>query len=205
MFALPKCLAAFARPIACLHDLLAMFAWFVAEHCHKCQTPHNELSTRWHCIISSSVIHLPVLPCFADNAGASGASGASCEVHLSSDLTAFDFKQLRVQDYQAILVNTGWEAPYQQQQQQSGVPPPQQQPGHESVGPGPSSTAAAAAVGPGVASWGYGNDAHAWHVGSSSSSSVIARLEKLPVPSLCTKGFIMIWANKEHCSGEVLL
>lgn len=127
-------------------------------------------------------------------------------MHLSSDLTAFDFKQLQVQDYQAILINTGWEAPYQQQQQQSGLPQQQQQSGQEPAGPGPSSTAAAtAAAGPGVASWGYWNDAHAWHVGSTSSSSIISRLEKLPVPSLCTKGFIMIWASKEHCSGEALL
>lgn len=137
------------------------------------------------------------------SAGVSGSGDAPSQVHLASDLTAFDFKQLQVQDYQAVLINTGWEAPYPQQQQQQ-----QQEP---AAGPGPSSTAAAAAgagsaaaaaAGPGVCSWGLGSDAHAWHVGSSGAgSSVTSRLEQLPIPSLCARGFIMIWANKEHCSG----
>jgi hypothetical protein len=35
----------------------------------------------------------------------------------------------------------------------------------------------------------------------SSSSSIVSRLEQLPMPSLCPRGFIMIWANKEHQSG----
>jgi hypothetical protein len=118
-------------------------------------------------------------------------------VHLAPDLAAFDFKQLQVQDYQAILVNTGWETLPQQQQQQ------QDEDDGATAGPGPSSAAAvASAAHPGVNSWGYGSDAHAWHVGSRSGSSVVSRLEMLPVPSLCTKGFVLIWANKEHCSGE---
>lgn len=138
-----------------------------------------------------------------------GPPDAASDLHLAGDLTAFDFKQLPVQDYQAVLINTGWEAPPQQQQtsgqQAPDQPQPQQQ--QDAAGPGPSSLAAAAAAAPGVASWGYGSDAHAWHVGSSSSagggsSSIVSRLEQLPMPSLCPRGFIMIWANKEHQSGE---
>jgi hypothetical protein len=137
-----------------------------------------------------------------------GPPDAASDVHLAADLTAFDFKQLHVQDYQAVLINTGWDAlPQQQQQQEQQQAPvqPQLQQQQDAAGPGPSSSAAAAA--PGVASWGYGSDAHAWHVGSSSgggggSGSIVSRLEQLPIPLLCPRGFIMIWANKEHQSGE---
>jgi hypothetical protein len=140
-----------------------------------------------------------------------GAAETSSELHAAPDLTAFDFKQLRVQSFQAVLINTGWETPAQQppsterqQQQQQQQAPKQQQPRgqqakqqqvQDPAGPGPSSQQAAA--GSGVPSWGYGSSAG----GSSSSSSVVSRLEALPVPQLCPRGFIMIWANKEHLSG----
>ena len=142
-------------------------------------------------------------------AGVTGPPDCPSEVHLAPDLAAFDFTQLQVQDYQAVLINTGWEVtPHTQQQPQQQLSEQQRQaqqqqqqaePEHH-AGPGPSSLAAAAAASPGVASWGYGSEAHAWHVGSS-GSSVVSRLEKLPIPTLCPKGFIMIWANKEHLSG----
>lgn len=159
------------------------------------QGTHISLTGQPPGVTPSVLLHGPAVM----SAGVSGAGDAPSQVHLASDLAAFDFKQLQVQDYQAVLINTGWEAPYPQQQQQ-------QEP---AAGPGPSSTAAAAAAGagpaaagPGVCSWGLGSDAHAWHVGScGAGSSVTSRLEQLPIPSLCARGFIMIWANKEHCSG----
>jgi len=176
-------------------------------------------------------VAVPLL-CALCSAGVAGPPESSSEVYVAQDLTAFDFKQLKVQAYQAVLINTGWEVLQQQQQQQQQQAhalqqqvqqrqqhsldcdkqqqqeQDQQQPDQQNLaGPGPSSQAAAAAAAAtaaqssrsGVASWGHGSSAHAWQ--TSSSSSVVSRLEGLPIPTLCPRGFIFIWANKEHLSG----
>lgn len=95
----------------------------------------------------------------------------ACEVHVAASLSSFAFSSLRVQQYQAVLINSGWEAVQQQgQPQQQGPQQPQGQPpppGRQAEGGG----------------------------------GVTARLAALPIPRLCPKGFIMIWANKEHLSG----
>jgi hypothetical protein len=146
----------------------------------------------------------------------------ACEVHVAPCLSRFAWSSLRVQAYQAVLINTGWEARQQQQQQQQAAVPQQrqqqqqaessQQQQHcrdaETVHKPP---AAAGKMG-GIASWEQyigpelpGCSSTICNSSSSSSTSslpaVVQRLAMLPIPQLCPRGFVMIWANKEHLAG----
>lgn len=48
-------------------------------------------------------------------------------------------------------------------------------------------------------------DAHGSSSSSSSVPAVVQRLAALPVAQLCPRGFVMIWANKEHLAAVVRL
>jgi hypothetical protein len=153
----------------------------------------------------------------------------ACEVHAAFCLARFAWSSLRVQAYQAVLINTGWELrqqqqqqqqqqqhqaafSQQQQQQQQQVASSQQQQHCRDAGTGhkPHAGASQTAL---VASWeqysGPELPGCSSTIGSSSSSSsissslpaVVQRLAMLPIPELCPRGFVMIWANKEHLAG----
>jgi hypothetical protein len=123
----------------------------------------------------------------------------ACEVHVTPCLASFAFSSLRGQAYQALLINTGWEVPtQQQQQQQQQETSPKQQHGSDAV----ASTAVK-----GVPGWEQCSGPVL--PGSSSSSdglpAVVGHLAALPIPQLCPRGFVMIWANKEHLAGAMTL
>lgn len=120
------------------------------------------------------------LPAGTTEAVVAGAAHA-CQVHVTADIPSFEFSSFQIQHYQAVLINTGWEVRQQQQQQQT--------------------TAAAAA---GVPSWSEAAQSSSSSMTSSSRSEVVCRLARVPLSSLCPRGFIMIWVNKEHLSGTAL-
>jgi hypothetical protein len=104
-------------------------------------------------------------------------------------MTSFAFGSLRTAHFLAIMVNTGWEVRAGQQQQQ------QQQQQHLTKQEPPLRA-------------GCGGDCGvpAWRVGSCSmgQDQVVARLARLPIQQLCPRGFVMLWADKEHLAGTTL-
>lgn len=141
-------------------------------------------SVRWPFNVSK-----PTCCCLVGPTAAAGAAGSaptsafaedSCELHITPDIPSFDFTSLQVQQYQAILINTGWEVRPPQQQQQAAL-----EPGVPSW-----SEAAAAALQSSVSS-------------VSSRAEVVKRLAAIPLARLCPRGFIMIWVNKEHLQGAI--
>jgi hypothetical protein len=145
----------------------------------------------------------------------------ACEVHVAPCLSRFAWSSLRVQAYQAVLINTGWEArqqqqqqPFSQQQQQQQQPAfsQQQQQQHcRDAEAGHKPPAAAERTGV-IASWEQYSGPElpgcsCTNGNSSSSRSMsslphsVQRLAMLPIPQLCPRGFVMIWANKEHLAG----
>jgi hypothetical protein len=123
----------------------------------------------------------------------------ACEVHVAPCLARFAFSSLRVQHYQALLINTGWEVTRQQQQQQQQgvVAPQQQQQQQQHLNGVPSWEQCSGPEMPGSANGSSGSSSS-----GSSLPAVVQRLAALPVPQLCPRGFVMIWANKEHLAGE---
>lgn len=126
-------------------------------------------------------------------AAATAPVESSCRVLTTPNIASLDFASaLSGHTFQAVLINTGWEsapAAAQQQQQQEAA-----------AGPGPSSQAAAAAGGGGgVPSWSHKSSGSGG--GQQQQQQSASRLASLPIPSLCPRGFVMIWADKEHLSG----
>ncbi len=117
---------------------------------------------------------------------APAASSSSC--HVVPDLTTFDFRQqLQQVEFQALLINTGWE-------------------GKDSDG-GAHTRDGGATAGPSTAA---GRQPTKQRRGSNNVSvaarvpePTVARLAQLPIPQLCPKGFVFIWAPKQHIQGGV--
>jgi hypothetical protein len=136
----------------------------------------------------------------------------ACEVHVAPCLARFAWSSLRGQHYQAVLINTGWEVRQQQQQQEDARLQQQQHSVDADIRHEPH---AAAGQTRGVPSWEQhsapelpGSSSGSGKSGSSSSAmtglaSVVQRLALLPIPQLCPRGFVMIWANKEHLAGAL--
>ena len=117
-------------------------------------------------------------------------------MHVTPDMKSFNFASLQVKHYQAVLINTGWEL-WQQ--------PLLCEASHTSMVSRPAPAVAGGLQGhSSVASWSE-RSCEISNSGSGSSSRQAAdQLAALPVSVLCPRGFIMIWANKEHLAGEAL-
>eukprot|EP00879_Flechtneria_rotunda_P014792 GHRR01015456.1.p1 GENE.GHRR01015456.1~~GHRR01015456.1.p1 ORF type:complete len:425 (+),score=130.60 GHRR01015456.1:682-1956(+) len=118
----------------------------------------------------------PSLPT-SRNCTPEGPAGSpeGCQVYVTPNMTIFPFTSLSVQHYQAVLINTGWELRQQLQQQYLA---------------GSSTALAQPAV-----------HVPSWSSSTCSRGSAVIRLASLPLPSLCPRGFIFIWVDKEHLSG----
>ncbi|KAF8068428.1 clcD [Scenedesmus sp. PABB004] len=138
--------------------------------------------------------------------GAAGGTppGDACARHVAHDIPGFAFGSLAVSEFQAVLINTGWElrpqAAADQQQldqqpqgQQAQAQQQQQQQAQQQQGGVASWAPAAAPDLPAISGGGAG--------GGGGLPEAVQRLACVPVPALCPRGFIFIWANKEHLSG----
>jgi len=121
-------------------------------------------------------------------------TGSKPAYHCTADLCKFDFGQLQRREFLGVMINTGWErepgqaaagGAQQQQQQQR-----QQQQLSNSAATTGSPAGAAPAVDGGSSL-------------AATRAQVVRRLAALPLPTLCPRGFVFVWARKQHLSAIV--
>jgi hypothetical protein len=137
------------------------------------------------------------------SAGCSGGGpNAAAAYQCTPDICAFDFGLLARHEFLGVMINTGWEAAAQG---------PAAAAAPTAAAP---AVAAAAQAGPGTApNQADSADAAAAGPGAGGSASgpaaaraaLTRRLSALPVPQLCPRGFLFIWARKQLLAGDGLL